>query len=205
MVAVDEVETGGAISLLKKATGGSPISTRSHHQETYEFAPQFTLWIIANDRPRVPHDDTGLHRRLREIPFVTKFENPDPSVRRTLTDPTIAGPAILAWAVKGCLIWQKYGVARLPDQVEAATAAFFEEMDPLADWLADNCVLEVGAWTTFKSLREDYLEWAKRNGIRNKLGSKKMGQVLAQHATEKRSNTARGYSGIKLASYGVTL
>ncbi len=180
MVAISEVDTGGAVSLLKKATGGDPIVTRSHHQESFEFVPQFTMWIICNDRPRVPDNDTGMWRRIREIPFNTIFTNPDVNLRPMLSNPKVAGPAILAWAVAGCLKWQTNGTGHLPAAVLAATAEYRLDMDPLADWREDNTGLQEQGWTAVKVLYQDYADWCKDNH-RRPIGSKTFSQRLSRH------------------------
>ena len=199
MVAVSEVDAGGTVSLLKRATGGDPISTRSHHQETFQFVPQFTLWIISNDRPNVPHDDSGIWRRLREIPFRTTFETPDPTIRSTLTNPEIAGEAILAWAVQGCLEWQKQGVGDLPETIRAATEEYRTDMDPLLDWIEDNINKAESMWTVFKESFANYQEWAKDNGFRYPLGRKKFAQRLADKFPPKKgAGGARGNTGLAL-------
>ena len=201
MVAVSEPNTGDSVTLLKRATGGDPITTRSHHQESFEFTPQFTLWVISNDRPRVPHDDSGVWRRLREIPFTTKFAQVDTAIRTALTNPAVAGEAILAWAVKGCLEWQRDGVGRLPQQVVDATAEYRKDMDPLADWIEDNVDKQTNMWTAFKSSFADYQAWAKENGIRKALGRNSFGHDLAEKFTSRKGGQgSRGNSGLALNS-----
>jgi putative DNA primase/helicase len=85
MVVIEEVDDRqpGIIAMLKKASGGTAIATRSHHQETFTFKPQFKLWLLGNKRPRFPDDDTGIWRRLRVLPFTHVFNDPDPTIRKT--------------------------------------------------------------------------------------------------------------------------
>lgn len=204
MVAISEVETGQAISLLKRATGGDPITTRSHRQESFEFTPEFTIWIIANERPRVPDSDSGIWRRLREIPFAIRFAEPDTTIRPRLGNPEIAGPAILAWAVAGCMEWQKEGVGLLPEQVKQATADYLAEMNPLGDWIDDRAVIDANVWTAYAHLRADFVKWAKDNGLRKPLGPKKFSQALDKQFTDARrgKDRTRGFVGIGLTTGG---
>ena len=192
MVAVSEPGPGDTMSLLKRASGGDPITTRSHHQETFEYIPQFTIWIVTNERPRVPHDDSGIWRRLREIPFLSKFAKVDTSIRTRLTDPNISGTAILSWIVQGCLNWQRDGVGELPKQILNATKEYRDEMDPLADWIEDRVEIEVNHWVPFIELWTDYQGWAKENGIRRPLGRK----TFSQHLGEKFS-PIKGSGGVR--------
>ncbi len=206
MVAISEVETGGTVALLKRATGGDPIPTRSHHQETFELIPWFTVWVITNDRPRIPDTDSGMWRRVREIPFVVKFENPDPTIRSMLRDMEVAGPSVLARAVQGCLEYQREGVGQLPRLVQQAIANYRAEMDPLADFLED-CAVEVpGAWTEVGHLRKEYTWWNDANGIpkAQRIGPKQFSQRLRDRYQEERRTvarkTARGFWGVAMVT-----
>ena len=187
------------MALLKRATGGDPIQTRSHHQETFEYIPQFTLWLMANDRPQVPDTDTGIWRRMREIPFTMVFSPPDPGIRQALADPEIAGPAVLAWAVEGCLAWQRDGLGDPPPQVAAATADYRSDMDPLADWLEDATVAVSDSWTSGAVLWGDYQRWCDTNKMKP-IGRKTFSKRLAARFTPgKRGRPGiRGFVGIGL-------
>jgi putative DNA primase/helicase len=198
MIAVSEVNVGQNIALLKRATGRDPIPTRSHHQDTFEMVPTWTLWIIANERPRVPDTDTGVWRRMREVPFVTRFEHPDPTIRETLSNPAIAGPAILAWAIEGCLAWQREGLGNVPDAIRKATADYQSEMNPVSEWLEEKTQLGDTEWTAYAALRDSYVHWAKANGISKPLGLKQFSQRMTAIFAEHRKGNARGYDGISL-------
>jgi putative DNA primase/helicase len=165
LVAVWEAETGGAIlKLLKAVSGGDVISTRSLFQETFEFRPSFTLWLRANRRPKLPHDDSGLWRRIKETPFVHQFEAPDQTIRETLTDPTRAGEAVLAWMVKGYQAYQAAGKLVPPEAVVRATDAYRQEMDTFREWLED-CTVAVNGSTPFKNLLSSYRKFAGRQAL----------------------------------------
>ena len=74
-------------------------------------------------------------------------------------------PGILAWAVRGCLDWQKHGLGS-PPEVEHATQQYRNDMDIQAQFLADCCQigpdLNIGA----TDLYTKYESWAKDQGIR---------------------------------------
>lgn len=198
MVAISEVDQGGALAVLKRVSGGDVIVTRSHHQECFEFAAQFTIWIITNQRPRVPDDDSGAWRRIREIPFTVRFPKPDVSIRDTLTDPGVAGAAILTWMVQGCLAWQKDGIGEIPPQVQQATTAYREEMDPLAPFL-DDCLMPVeGVFTYCAQIWASYLQWAKMQGIKHPLGRKSFGQRLAKRYKAEHREKGTAFLGVEL-------
>lgn len=188
--------------MLKKASGGTPISTRSHRQETFTFVPQFKLWLLGNKRPPFQDDDSGLWRRMRLLEFTHVFTPPDPKVRKMLSTSTLAGSAVLAWAVEGCLLWQKEGLAEVPPAVLGATEKYRGDMNPLADWLDERTTASPNTWTPFKALFADYQFWCKENRVRE-LGRKTFGQRLsAQFLSQKAAQGIRGYDGIAL-KFGV--
>ena len=58
---------------IKAMTGGEPIVARFMRQNFFEFTPEFKLWIVANDRPRVRGTDAAFWRRVRVIPLTVKI------------------------------------------------------------------------------------------------------------------------------------
>ena len=72
MVVSVEVDDGKRLAegLIKQLTGGDTVTARYLYAEAFEFAPRFTLWLVANARPRVNADDDALWRRVLQIPFV---------------------------------------------------------------------------------------------------------------------------------------
>jgi putative DNA primase/helicase len=137
-----------AEGLLKVLTGGDTLAARRVYEKTFEFSPQFKLLLASNYRPRASADDDGLWRRLRELPFPTarpRREDRDESVKAAITDPAQTGAAILRWAVEGCGRWLAEGLGE-PPAVLAATDAYRQEQDVVAQFVRTACVLEAGAW-----------------------------------------------------------
>ena len=100
---------------IKAMTGGEPITARFMRQNFFQFDPEFKLWLVANDRPRVRGTDDAFWRRVRVIPLTIKIPEAerDPDLPNKLR---AEWPGILAWAVRGCLKWQGEGLAQ-PDAV----------------------------------------------------------------------------------------
>lgn len=67
-------------------------------------------------------------------------------------------PGILAWAVRGCLEWQKEGLGS-PDSIMEATQDYREECDPLADFMAERYEIDPGSHVASKDLWDDYQYW----------------------------------------------
>src|SRR6185312_16763345 len=102
---------------------------RFMRQNLFPFTPEFKLWLVANDRPRVRGTDDAFWRRVRVIPLNIKI----PSSERDRDLPNnlrAERPGILAWAVRGCRKWHREGLAQTA-AVRSATKSWRQEMDAL--------------------------------------------------------------------------
>lgn len=200
-VASAEVDEGKRLAegLVKLLTGGDEVSVRDLYQAPFQFVPQFTLWLASNDEPRVRDDDAALWRRILEVPFAVSIPEPerDPRVKDTLCDPRAGAPAILAWAVRGCLAWQREGLSP-PGAVISATRAYRDRMDPLAEFLEERCELVEGAWTSTRSIHAAHTEWCRATH-RRPLTTMALAKRLAARGLVPQKQGERGWLGILVA------
>ncbi len=203
MVVSIEVEEGSkmAEAVLLSVTGGEEIAARYLHQNTFQFIPQFTLWLAANNRPRISDTNDAVWRRITQVPFMTQIpvEERDDGLKTALTDKDIAGPAVLAWCVAGCLAWQTVGL-QVPDVVNATTQNYRDEVNPLLEFVGDCCVLMASARIGNSELWERYNRWAKESSVRHPLGKKGFSQRLAllPEVEATKSGSSRYWQGIGL-------
>ena len=160
-----EVEDGKQLAsgLVKTLTGGDTVVARYLRQEFFEFQPRFKLWLAANERPRVSASDTGIWRRIVQVPFTEAIPEArrDPTVKKRLRNEAEVQQAILAWAVEGCLAWQQDGL-RIPERVRDYTEEYRQENDALADFFDECCLFEPDARVSRARLRTVYGHWAQR-------------------------------------------
>jgi hypothetical protein len=67
--------------------------------------------------------------------------------------------------VEGCLAWQREGLG-VPPIIEAATAQYRADQDPLREFFEQCCIFEEEAWVASAALYAVYQGWARENGIR---------------------------------------
>jgi putative DNA primase/helicase len=174
-----EVDEGQKLAeaLVKQLTGGDRIAARFLYKGTFEYKPQFALWLICNHLPTVSNDDDAMWRRLLRLPFVHKPKVVDKNLKAILTDHERTSPAILAWIIKGAMDWFQNGL-RVPDSVRLATEEAREEMDPLAEFIEQECTLDPAAFMAAVALRARYEIWCKANGQRFPLGRRNFDRQL---------------------------
>jgi putative DNA primase/helicase len=203
-----EVRAGARFdeALVKRVTGGDLITAAAKYESEVTFRPSFTLLLAANDAPKIRDDDAGVWSRVLRVPFPVPIpaDKKNPNVRRVLTDPKQAGPAVLAWAVRGCLEWQQDGLGTCA-AVQASTDLYRGEMDRIAGFFDSCCAFGEGLRVRRKELSEAYMQWCKENGVRAPLTSRDIATRLRERAVEPaKSNGQRMWNGVTLTDEGWT-
>jgi putative DNA primase/helicase len=205
MVVSQETEDGRRMneSLVKQLTGGDTIRARRMREDFWEFRPTHKLWLSTNHKPVIKGTDHAIWRRIRLIPFTMKFTD-DGANGTAKKDGTLKDklrnelPGILAWTVAGCLAWQKEGL-RPPAAVTRATDGYQAEMDMLAAWLEDCCVINRVADVKVSDLYSSYAAWCEANGEHPE-AQRKLGMRLIERGFQQQKiRHARRWIGIGLA------
>jgi putative DNA primase/helicase len=162
LVTASETEEGRswAEARIKALTGGDPITARFMRQDFFTYQPHFKLLFAGNHQPTLNAVDPAMRRRFNMLPFVHRPPEPDHMLEEKLKE---EAPRILAWALQGCLDWQRDGLGR-PESVVAATDEYFEDQDTFGRWVDEELIFEAGAWETRAILFEKWSAFARRNG-----------------------------------------
>jgi len=183
MVLSIEVDEGRELAqgLVKTITGGDTVSARFLYKEFFEFHPTFKLVLVANDPPGIDPDDVAMSRRLRVLPMknALPLANQDPMVKRLLTDPDIAGPAILDWMVEGCRKWQAEGLGESV-AVREATEEYREVQDVLGEFFEECCTVGPGLEVAVAVVYSTYQQWALTQGLFPPMSKNALGRKLTK-------------------------
>jgi putative DNA primase/helicase len=163
-VSAAEVEKGRRLaeSKVKQLTGRDTVTARFLFGENFDFKPEFKLWLSTNNKPVVQGTDDAIWDRIRLIPFKQRFEGPkaDPKLPDKLRT-ELAG--VFAWMVEGCLEWQEHGLEE-PETVTEATKQYRDEMDTLAAFLDETCVVGAAHRVLAEGLYQRYAMWCDKSG-----------------------------------------
>jgi putative DNA primase/helicase len=177
LVLCPEVKRGQRFdeALVKDLVGEDKVKARRMHQDFWEFAPTHKLFVCGNHKPVIQGTDHGIWRRIRLIPWSVTISAAEKD-RSLLGKLEKEFPGILAWAVRGCLAWQRDGLGE-PPEVNAATEVYREESNPLAEFFESRCTFEADAKISRRALRVAYEAWAKEIGA-EPLGAKRFSENL---------------------------
>ena len=187
---------------VKAMTGGDALSARGvYAKSTVEFEPTWVSFLPTNHKPIIKGSDNGIWRRLILLPFLRNFEN-DPNVtkdekRGEKLEQEI--PGVLAWAVRGVAAFLDSGIG-IPESVKTAGLEYRQQMDLLADWLAECCEVGDEFKTPMADLWASWEAYAKANGTINYIrSSTALGRRLDNRFPQARDRTgARARKGLKI-------
>jgi len=165
---------------VKRLTGGDKIKARSPHDK-YEinFIPTHTLVLYTNHPPKGLASDFAMLRRLLYFQYPLRyvddpkhhaerdpqnahiFRKKDPDLPNKLKE---EAPWILAWLVRGCLLWQAEGGINPPQSLRAAAEQIRRDEDHLERFIEAVCTRsDPQDWVPFKRFYEGFKAWYEEN------------------------------------------
>jgi putative DNA primase/helicase len=189
--------------LVKRLTGEDVISARFLNAEFFDFRPVGKIHLATNHLP----DVSGSHSMARRLQDIGWDVIVPPAKRITNLDEKIIAreaAGVLNWAIRGCLDWQKQGLA-VPASVEAKTREHIAQSNPLATWLEEQTDEVRDSVTENGQLYASYKAWADKAGVRNPMSMKAFTTHLQEKGFQqsKDSRTRRATTlGLALAVLG---
>ena len=172
-------------ALTKRLTGNDTITARYLHENSFEFRPNFKIFINTNHRPNITDLTLFESGRIKIIPFDRHFEEneQDKDLKSTFAKPeNISG--ILNWMLEGYKMFRSQGLA-MPDSVVQATMDYQMFSDKMGQFF-DECIEEKESSELRRgAIYTRYKEWCGENGYRAE-AAKNLNQEI-----EKRYKTAR--------------
>ena len=153
---------------VKGMTGNDPITARAMHSNILvEFKPVFKLWIHSNYPIKTAHDDNGMKRRLRVVPFKAKPERPYAAFKSTLENDPAARAALLNWALEGFRLWYSSGFDLTTSaEIQAATGSYWKDQNPYEKFATACLFFSENAEIQSNKLKILFEEWAEENGAK---------------------------------------
>lgn len=193
--------------LIKRITGGDPITTRAMYEDNVTWRPRFTMWMASNFPPRMNSDDNAIWRRVKPIHFPMQFVNTG-NEEKGLAERMIAAelPGILNWLLEGVQRYLKQGLIQ-PEIISKAVTSYRAEADQVVVFLTEARAEETLAfdeelWIKATQLYNIYVEWSKSNNV-PPLGQNRFGRRLTNLGyVSRKSNSQVVRSGLGIPAGG---
>lgn len=205
---MSETDQGQKISpsRVKWLTGSDKLVGRNPNDKyPIEFDPTHILMLLTNHCPHAPADDFAFWERVLLIPHERSFVSRRPTAPNELPqDKSLPGklraelPGVLAWMVRGCLEWQRQGLAP-PVEVRDATAQYRKAEDVIGDFFAECCEFgqdfDVGA----TDLYDKFATWYEKNVSKKVPKQRKFGEIARTRLRYERKSGYYRYLGVRIA------
>lgn len=153
---------------MKTMTGRDTLVTRGLFQNSFNFTPQFTLWLETNHLPAATDDTVFTSNRIWVIEFNEQFTEgkQDKNLKELFAMPENR-PTILKWLFDGCADYIKNGLNPPPCVVEA-TKNYRKLHDRVGNFLEDCCEFGEGKMILRGALYSAYSGWCVKPDNRYK-------------------------------------
>ena len=149
---------------VKSMTGNDSINARYLHENSFDFKPQFKLYINTNYLPVISDMTLFSSGRVVIIPFDRHFEEweQDKGLKEEFSKPEVQS-AILNWLVEGYYLLQAEGLSQ-PRAVTEAIRAYSYESDKIAQFAEERLEEDANAETRTSEVYSSYRQWCADNG-----------------------------------------
>lgn len=167
--------------LVKRLTGGEPISVRTLFKGYFEFQCVACAHMSGNDKPQVLGTDHGIWRRI----LLVHWDQTIPEGERGDFEEVVSrfvreeAEGILAWLVEGVLDFLSGGGLFVADAVRADTAEYRDEMDPVGEFFASCARAGPGLRVQASTMYDSYISWSLANA-KKPLSQTRFGKRAAQ-------------------------
>jgi putative DNA primase/helicase len=171
-----------SMEIIKPFSGNEPMQARFLHKEFFQFRPQGSIFILANNRPVIKEKGDAAWRRVLSIPFEIQI----PEEKRDLgIDEKLKAEAsgIFNWMLEGLKAYRERGNKLCPPpSVVNSTLEYKEDMNSFKKFWIEMIKVEKGSNISNSIIWERYKDFCVEYGLN--CGLKK--ELLSQlHSFEK--------------------
>ena len=149
---------------VKNMTGNDTINARFLHENSFDFEPQFKIYVNTNYLPVITDTTMFTSEHVLIIPFDKHFEawEQDKGLKAAFRKPETQS-AILNWLLEGYRLLQSEGFMP-PQSVIDATNAYYHDSDKIGQFAEDCLIPDPNAETKTSALYDAYSTWCSQNG-----------------------------------------
>lgn len=158
--------------VIKELTGGDPIQARALWKDSITFTPQCKVILATNNLPEISATDEGTWRRIRKIPFESRFvDNPvdnDPLHPYQFKKDMTLEEKINKWsetfmAMLVDIAYRTNGIVDDCEKVLASSKEYRSGQDVIIKFITEKIKSTEGKKVTKGALSEEYGQWFRVN------------------------------------------
>jgi P4 family phage/plasmid primase-like protien len=168
-----------SMEIIKPFSGNEPMNARFLHKEFFQFRPQGSIFILANNRPIIKEKGDAAWRRVQSIPFEVQI----PEEKRDLgIDEKLKTEAsgIFNWMLEGLREYRGLGNRLCPPKsVIASTEAYKEDMNSFKKFWTEMIALDKTSKVSNSELWLRYKDFCVEYGLNCGLKREFVDQISA--------------------------
>lgn len=203
IVVASEVNPGEKYRLdggkIKQFTGEDWMKARFLYSPEFQFLPVCKIFLVVNDVPHIDETAKALYDRLHYISF--NYRIPEAKQDGGLHWKLLGEmEGILAKAVRYAGEWYVNGTLAPPDVILKARDTLASEMDWLADFWTECCIIAPQCEVLHSIIYAEYLKWAETQKVRRPMQSQTFSKQLKKRGYKKFEDKQQrvGWEGIGL-------
>ena len=152
------------VALIKSLTGRDKITARFLYANSFEFTPQFCLFINTNYLPKVLDDTLFQSNRINVIEFARHFSESEQDKHlkdKLITQENLSG--IFNWCLDGLKKYRTEGLEK-PKSVADSTNKYNMESDKLTMFINECLEADTGVVCSIKDIYTIYKIWCSNSG-----------------------------------------
>lgn len=152
-------------ALIKTLTGNDTVNARFLHENSFDFRPQFKIFVNTNYLPQVTDLTLFSSGRIKIIPFERHFEEheQDKGLKKEFEkSDNLSG--ILNWCIKGYRKLQEKGFD-MPESVKIATQSYHHDSDKMGLFIEERLIRDLASEVRTSKVYQEYTEWCTKNGF----------------------------------------
>ncbi len=190
-------------ALVKTMTGNDTMNARFLHENSFDFKPQFKLYINTNYCPTISDLTLFSSDRIVIVTFDRHFgEQEQDKNLKELFSASNSQSAMLNWLLEGYRLIRTEGL-KIPESVKEAIEEYRKESDKVARFTEECLEQRDGFEVRTSEVYKAYTHWCDDNGCRAESAAK-FNQALKSFATiERKRPTAGGSPTTMLLDYRI--
>lgn len=187
------------IETLLRIIGGDSVSVDRKNKLALNLDLDARIMMLSNEMPHLPDNSTAINNRFLIIKLRESFLGREDVKLLDKLLPEL--PAIANWAVEGYRrLLDAYRFTE-PESSKRARDEWYEENNPLAQFLEDRCEIQAGQKVEMTALYDAYKSWCEARGVpfmaSNAL-SRRLSAMLGDRIERRKQNAIRFIEGIGL-------
>ena len=177
-------------ALVKNISGNEEVTTRTLRSLPITLKPQFTVFCLTNNLPRIKDYSKGMWDRIKIIPFDACFgdEVGEKKENKHLKEELIEeASGILNWCIEGFLEYEKEGLEE-PQRVKELIVTYKQDEDLYQQWIDEDIQFKTGSTELVKVCFEDFKKFLEQQGITERVTQRKFTQTLLKQKNFKLSS-----------------